>query len=244
MGWRSERSTYLVAAAWITISGRTSLKTSRIDSMFVTSIGSVRQPVNCCASILNLLFRPVSTTWLSLDSRIPKRLPRKPVPPVISILCFISEPFCESVEPEIRAPVGGFYECRLISLIQHARLQNQEIHLCSHETTVTIFRRTYDGLTTHIETGVYDQRAAGLPAKRIDDFPVKWINKRNILRLAIRREAHYLVFAAVDFEPGVVGERTVQKPETVRKAQLFQQSDLVAAARSNRTRRPFSHAID
>src|SRR6266542_177686 len=176
MGWRSERSTYLVAAAWITISGRTSLKTSRIDSMFVTSIGSVRQPVNCCASILNLLFRPVSTTWLSLDSRIPKRLPRKPVPPVISIMCFISEPFCESVEPEIRAPVGGFYECRLISLIQHARLQDQEIHLCSHETTVTIFRGAYDGLTTHIETGVYDQRAAGLPAKRIDDFPVKWIS--------------------------------------------------------------------
>src|SRR5882724_298992 len=47
MGCCSERSTYLVAAAWMTMVGLTSVNMSRIDSMLVTSIGRVRQPVNC-----------------------------------------------------------------------------------------------------------------------------------------------------------------------------------------------------
>ena len=42
----------------------------------------------------------------------------------------------------------------------------------------------------------------------------------DVLRLAVRRQAHHLVFAGVDLEAGEVGERRVQQAERVRKAQL------------------------
>ena len=46
---------------------------------------------------------------------------------------------------------------------------------------------------------------------------------------AVRRKAHQLVFAAVDLEPAVVGERRVQQAERVRKREVVGQRDAVAA---------------
>ena len=40
-------------------------------------------------------------------------------------------------------------------------------------------------------------------------------------RLAIRGEAHHLVFARIDFEPGVVGERGIKQSERVREMDLL-----------------------
>ena len=69
-------------------------------------------------------------------------------------------------------------------------------------------------------------------------------DQADVFRFAVRRQAHYFVFAAVNFEAGVISEGAVKQTEAVRKAQLFQQSNFVAAADADRTRGPFAHAID
>ena len=69
-------------------------------------------------------------------------------------------------------------------------------------------------------------------------------NQRQVLWPSVRREAHDFVFAAVNFESGVVRERAVEQTETVGKAQLFQQSDLIPATDTDRTRGPLADAID
>ena len=61
---------------------------------------------------------------------------------------------------------------------------------------------------------------------------------------AVGREAHQLVFAAVDLEAAVVGERGIEQPERVRKLQLLRQLDLVAAPDAQRRRAPLADAVE
>ena len=50
----------------------------------------------------------------------------------------------------------------------------------------------------------------------------------HVLRLAVGREAHHLVFAGIDFETGVEGERRIEQPQGVRKIDLPRHLQVVA----------------
>ena len=52
----------------------------------------------------------------------------------------------------------------------------------------------------------------------------------HVLRLAVGRQAHDLVLAGVDLEPGVVGEGGVEQPERVRKGNLPERRQLACPA--------------
>ena len=51
-----------------------------------------------------------------------------------------------------------------------------------------------------------------------------------VLRLAIGREPHHLVFAGVHLEAGVIGEGGVQQAERVREMNLLDDLEVVAVA--------------
>ena len=89
MGCFSARSTNLVAAPCIIIFGFTDRNASRTDSILTTSIGITSQPVNSWAYIFCLLFLLARITSNSSFNAKPSLLPRKPVPPVINIFCFL-----------------------------------------------------------------------------------------------------------------------------------------------------------
>ena len=61
---------------------------------------------------------------------------------------------------------------------------------------------------------------------------------------AVRRQAHDLVFARIDLESRVVGERRIEQAERVGKMQLGFEMDLVAFAIAVGGRRPFPDAVD
>src|SRR5439155_11560740 len=50
-------------------------------------------------------------------------------------------------------------------------------------------------------------------------------NKR---RLAIGRQSHHFVFAAVDFETCVVSESAIEQTQTIWEAKLFEQRDFIS----------------
>ncbi len=60
----------------------------------------------------------------------------------------------------------------------------------------------------------------------------------DVLRLAVRREAHHLVFAGVHLEAGEVGECGIQQAERMREAQLVQDLERAARGRRRSTRSP------
>ena len=62
--------------------------------------------------------------------------------------------------------------------------------------------------------------------------------------LSVRGQAHQLVFAAVDLETAVVGERRIEQPQRMRELQLPQQPQLVAFADAERRRAPLAHAVN
>ena len=67
----------------------------------------------------------------------------------------------------------------------------------------------------------------------------------DVARLAVRREAHQLVLAAVDLEAGEVGERRVEQPERVREAQLAAAARCVLPRPTPiARRRPLADAVD
>ena len=68
-------------------------------------------------------------------------------------------------------------------------------------------------------------------------------NQRDIFWLAVWRESHHFVLAAVDLESCVVGECAVEKAEAVREAKLFEHGDFVAPAYANRACRPLANAV-
>ena len=67
-----------------------------------------------------------------------------------------------------------------------------------------------------------------------------------VFRLAVGREPHHLVFAGVDLEAGVIGERRIKQAERMREVDLLEDLERVAVARSPptsspiRRRRPWS----
>jgi hypothetical protein len=66
----------------------------------------------------------------------------------------------------------------------------------------------------------------------------------DVSRLAVWRESHELVLAAVDRESAVVRERRIEQPERVRKVQLVEQRDAIALPRADARRRPLAHAVE
>ncbi|MPN56847.1 hypothetical protein SDC9_204540 [bioreactor metagenome] len=63
-------------------------------------------------------------------------------------------------------------------------------------------------------------------------------------RPAIRGQTHQLVFAAVHFEPAVIGERGVEQAQGMRELELLQQRKPRSLAVTDRCRAPFAHSID
>ena len=61
--------------------------------------------------------------------------------------------------------------------------------------------------------------------------------------LAVGREAHQLVLAGVDLEPGEVRERRVEQPERVGEADGLVEPDAVALADAPGRRRPLADAV-
>ena len=61
--------------------------------------------------------------------------------------------------------------------------------------------------------------------------------------LAVRRQAHQLVLAAVDLEAAVVGDGGIQQPQRMRKLNLTRQLDAIAAADAEGRGAPFADAI-
>ena len=61
--------------------------------------------------------------------------------------------------------------------------------------------------------------------------------------LAVGRQAHQLVLAAVHLEAREIGEGRVEQPQRVRKAQLLQHADLIAAPVRDTAGGPLSHAV-
>jgi hypothetical protein len=56
-------------------------------------------------------------------------------------------------------------------------------------------------------------------------------------------EPHQLVFAAVDLEPAVVGERRVEQAQRMREADLTADPDPVTGSRADAGGRPFSDTV-
>ena len=65
----------------------------------------------------------------------------------------------------------------------------------------------------------------------------------DVLRLAVGREAHQLVLAAVHLEAAEVRERRVEEADRVREPELREHVESVAAAEADRGRRPLPHAV-
>ena len=63
-------------------------------------------------------------------------------------------------------------------------------------------------------------------------------------RLAVRRQAHELVFAAIDLETAVVCEAGIEQTERMRKGKMAQQLDAVAFADAVAGRGPLTYAIE
>ncbi len=65
----------------------------------------------------------------------------------------------------------------------------------------------------------------------------------DVLRLAVRRESHHLVFARVHLEAREVGERRVQQAERMRELQLVDDLERIALADADRRCRPLADAV-
>ena len=70
------------------------------------------------------------------------------------------------------------------------------------------------------------------------------INQVNVFRLAIRRKPHDLVFAGIDLESSVIGERGIEQAERMRKFDVGQQFKGIALADAVAGSRPFAHAVN
>ena len=69
------------------------------------------------------------------------------------------------------------------------------------------------------------------------------LEQLDVLRLAIWREPHDLVFAGIDSEACEVGERRIEKAQRVRKTQLAQHLDVRPTPYADRRGRPFANAV-
>ena len=69
-------------------------------------------------------------------------------------------------------------------------------------------------------------------------------DRLDILRLAIRCEAHDLVLALVDLEAGEVGKGRIQEADGMREPYLVQHGEIGATAVTDGRGRPFADAVD
>ncbi len=84
---------------------------------------------------------------------------------------------------------------------------------------------------------VEPERTVGLQVDQlVEDHP-------GIARLAVGREPHQLVFARIDLEAGVIGERRVQQPERMGEMDLLDDLEPVVAPERERAGRPLSDAV-
>ena len=94
-------------------------------------------------------------------------------------------------------------------------------------------------LIGHGETGAIIEialiQAEGAVFLQIDQIVVDQIG---IFRLAIRREAHDLVFAGIDLEAGIIGKRGIEQAERVREMNFLQHGQIVALDRRQATWSP------
>ncbi len=109
----------------------------------------------------------------------------------------------------------------------------REVHLALRQLALGFSRRAVEQLrepfSRHREAGRVGEVLHVHPqAAVVGDLEQVVLDGLDVLRLAVRREAHDLVFAGVHLEPGEVRERGIQEPERVRKPQLPQQRDLAA----------------
>ena len=99
-------------------------------------------------------------------------------------------------------------------------------------------RRRHDVVVAVAEVGhVQAERAVFLQVEQLLDDHVA------IDRLAVRRQAHQLVLAAVDLEAREVGHRRVQETEGVREAQLLHHLETIAPAHGDRAGGPLADAV-
>src|SRR6266487_6021528 len=61
--------------------------------------------------------------------------------------------------------------------------------------------------------------------------------------LSVRGKPHHLVFARIDLEAGVIGERRVQQSQGVRKMDFTYHFQVVPVPHGKRSRGPFSDAV-
>ena len=73
-----------------------------------------------------------------------------------------------------------------------------------------------------------------LQAAVLGDVDEMIANRLHVLRLAVRREPHHLVFALVDGEAGEIGEGGIQQADGMRKMRFVFEVQLVAAAGADR----------
>ena len=84
-----------------------------------------------------------------------------------------------------------------------------------------------------VEIGlVQPERAVGLEVDQVVE------DELGVFRLAVGRESHHLVFARIDLEAGVVGERRIEQPERMREVQLLAHLQMIAAPEARRTWSP------
>ena len=65
----------------------------------------------------------------------------------------------------------------------------------------------------------------------------------DVLRLAVGRKPHHLVFAGVDLEPKVIGQRRIEQAERVGKVQFLEDLEMIAAADAGGRRGPLPHSV-
>src|SRR5262249_16116722 len=64
-----------------------------------------------------------------------------------------------------------------------------------------------------------------------------------VLWRAVWCQTHYLVFARIDFEPGVIGERRIKESQGMRERYFPQRHKSVVRAHPCRTGGPLSHPV-
>ena len=105
------------------------------------------------------------------------------------------------------------------------------------EQSVEFPRRHGQALAVVEIRHIQAKRPVGLQVEQVVEDQV------GIPRLAVRRQAHQLVFIAIDVESDEIGKRRIEQPERVGKVQLAAELDPVAASDAEATGGPFPDAV-
>ena len=122
----------------------------------------------------------------------------------------------------------------------HVALGQQRLGLARRtaEEPVELLRGHRQSLAVIEVRHVHAERAVVLQVDQLFEDQV------DVPRLAVRGQAHQLVFARVDLEAAVVGEGRVEHARRVRKVELVREVDAVARAAAVAGRGPFADAVD